>query len=166
LRKRPRSGFDPKTGTKGKIMTIEWWHWVVGGLALIVLELFIPSFFVIWFGLGALPVALLLLAAPGLSLGVQVLLWFLASVTMTVLWFQVFDKRIIDKTRAGTTGDAIGEIGLLVHAVVPFARGKVRFQRPILGAEEWQCTADSDIPAGERVKILAIEGNFVKVERV
>ncbi|MDR2690107.1 MAG: NfeD family protein [Azoarcus sp.] len=148
-------------------MIIEWWHWVVGGLALIVLELFIPSFFVIWFGLGALPVALLLLAVPGLPLATQVLVWFLASVTMTVLWFQIFNKRFADKTRSGTaTGDAIGEIGLLVHAVAPFTRGKVRFQRPILGTEEWQCTAETDIPAGERVKILAIEGNFVKVEHV
>ena len=40
-------------------MHLEWWAWIVGGIALIVAELAIPSFFVIWFGLGALLVGLL-----------------------------------------------------------------------------------------------------------
>ena len=33
-------------------MQLEWWAWIVGGIGLIVAELAIPSFFVIWFGLG------------------------------------------------------------------------------------------------------------------
>ena len=35
------------------VLIIEWWHWVLGGLGLVLLELALPSFFVIWFGLGA-----------------------------------------------------------------------------------------------------------------
>ena len=38
-------------------MNPEWWTWVVGGIALILAELAIPSFFIVWFGLGALLVA-------------------------------------------------------------------------------------------------------------
>ena len=37
---------------------------------------------------------------------------------------------------------------------------KVRFQRPVLGSEEWVCVADSPIAAGERVKVIAVEGSF------
>ncbi|MDR1462314.1 MAG: NfeD family protein, partial [Azoarcus sp.] len=59
----------------------------------------------------------------------------------------------------------IGEIGLLVHPVAPFTRGKVRFQRPILGAEEWPCAADAEIEMGVRVKVVSVEGSFVKVDR-
>ena len=144
-------------------MALEWWHWIVGGIALIALELALPSFFVIWFGLSALLVGLLLLIAPGLPLTGQLLLWAIASVALIVLWFRVF-KRFRDKTRIGTAaGEVIGEIGLLVNAVAPFTRGKVRFQRPILGAEEWPCTADVEIAVGSRVKIVSVEGNFVKV---
>ena len=144
-------------------MVLEWWHWIVGGIALIALELALPSFFVIWFGLSALLVGLLLLIAPGLPLTGQLLLWAIASVALIVLWFRVF-KRFRDKTRIGTAaGEVIGEIGLLVNAVAPFTRGKVRFQRPILGAEEWSCTADVEIAVGSRVKIVSVEGNFVKV---
>ena len=119
-------------------MHLEWWAWIVGGIALIVAELAIPSFFVIWFGLGALLVGLLRVFKPS---------------------FQ--------KTRIGTSaGEAIGEIGLLVAAVAPFERGKVRFQRPVLGSEEWVCVADSPIAAGERVKVIAVEGSFLTVGKI
>ena len=115
-------------------MTLEWWHWEIAGLALVLLELAVPAFFVIWFGFGAMLVGLVLLLAPGLALSAQIGVWVLASVAMTVLWFRVF-KRSQHKTLVGTAaGEVIGEIGLLVSAVTPFERGKVRFQRPVLGA--------------------------------
>lgn len=146
-------------------MNLEWWHWAVGGIVLILLELAIPAFFVIWFGLGALLVALILLAFD-LSLTAQLALWMLASIAMTVLWFKVFDPRR-HKTLAGTAaGEVIGEVGLLVGAIEPYGRGKVRFQRPILGSDEWSCLAETAIPAGERVRVVAIEGSFLKVAKV
>lgn len=144
-------------------MQLEWWAWIVGGIGLILAELAIPSFFVIWFGLGALLVGLLMLVLPALSLTAQLAIWTAASLAMVVLWFRVF-KPGFHKTRIGTAaGEAIGEIGLLVSAVAPFERGKVRFQRPVLGSEEWVCVADSQIAAGERVKVIAVEGSFLTV---
>lgn len=147
-------------------MNLEWWHWVVGGIALILAELAIPAFFIIWFGLGALLVGLLTLVAPEMSTNAQLSLWAVASVAMVILWFRIF-KPGYHKTRIGTAGgEAIGEIGLLVGAVAPFEKGRVRFQRPVLGAEEWACLAEAAIPAGERVKVVAIEGSFLKVAKV
>ncbi|MDR2188020.1 MAG: NfeD family protein [Azonexus sp.] len=145
-------------------MQIEWWYWIVGGLALIVAELAVPSFFIIWFGLGALIVGLLTLLL-GLALPAQLTVWTIASLLMVWLWFKVF-KGSFQKTHIGTAdGGVIGEIGLLVGAVAPFERGKVRFQRPVLGADEWSCRADAAIAAGERVRVTGIEGSFLKVER-
>ncbi|HAF54906.1 MAG TPA: hypothetical protein DCL01_06765 [Thauera sp.] len=147
------------------VMILEWWHWEIAGLALVLLELAVPAFFVIWFGFGAMLVGLALLVAPGLALSAQIGLWVLASVAMTVLWFRVF-RRSQHKTLVGTAaGEVIGEVGLLVSAVAPFERGKVRFQRPVLGAEEWACMAESAIAAGERVRVVSVEGSFVKVAK-
>jgi membrane protein implicated in regulation of membrane protease activity len=146
-------------------MTLEWWHWEIAGLALVLLELAVPAFFIIWFGFGAMLVGLVLLVAPGLALSAQIGVWVLASVAMTVLWFRVF-KRSQHKTLVGTAaGEVIGEIGLLVSAVAPFERGKVRFQRPVLGAEEWACVAESAIAAGQRVRVVSVEGSYVKVAK-
>ncbi len=146
-------------------MTIEWWYWAIGGILLILLELAIPAFFVIWFGLGALLVAGVMLVAGELSLTTQLLLWTLASLAMVVLWFRVFSP-LRHRTLIGTAdGEVIGEVGLLVGAVAPYQRGKVRFQRPILGSEEWACMAESNITAGERVRVVSIEGSYLKVAR-
>jgi membrane protein implicated in regulation of membrane protease activity len=144
-------------------MNSEWWTWVVGGIALILAELAIPSFFIVWFGLGAILVGLLMLALPSLSLTAQLAVWTVASLAMVVLWFRVF-KRSSYRTRIGTAdGGVIGEVGVLVSAVAPFERGKVRFQRPLLGSEEWVCLADAAIAAGERVRVVAVEGSYLKV---
>lgn len=144
-------------------LILQWWHWIVAGIGLVLLELAIPSFYVIWFGFAAILLGLLLLVLPGLSLTVQLLLWAAASVVMVLLWFRVF-KPSRHKTLVGTAdGEVIGEIGLLVSSVEPFARGRVRFQRPLLGAEEWVCMADEAIAAGERVRVLSVEGSYFKV---
>lgn len=140
-----------------------WWHWLVVGIALMLAELAIPAFFIVWFGLGAVLVGLLLILAPSLSLTTQLLLWTVASVGMTVMWFRVF-RTDVHKTRIGqTSGAAIGEIGLLTSMVAPYQPGQVRFQKPVLGAEQWECRADDTIASGERVRVVSVEGSYVKV---
>ena len=147
-------------------MDLAWWHWMVLGLALGLLELAVPSFFIIWFGLGALLVGMAMLAVPGIAFSGQVMLWTAASVAMTVLWFKVF-RREDGKTRSGQADEALGEIGVLVRAVEPLgvssARGEVRFQKPVMGSDVWPCLADEAIPAGARVRVLAVDGQLLKV---
>lgn len=146
-------------------MQPEWWHWAVAGLALILAELAVPAFVLIWFGLGALLVALFAAVAPQIGLTAQLTAWLLASVVLTALWFKVF-KPGQHKTRIGMAdADVLGEIGLLVRDVAPFAKGEVRFQKPILGSDTWPCMADEVIGAGARVKVVAVEGSFLKVDK-
>lgn len=146
-------------------MDIQWWYWIVAGAVLILMELVVPSFFILWFGVGALLVALAMWLLPDLSLTAQIALWSGASLVMVALWFKLFASARL-KSQSGTAqGEVIGEVGLLVSAVAPFQHGKVRFQKPILGSEQWNCMADDAIAAGERVCIVAFEGNSVKVAR-
>lgn len=144
-------------------MDIEWWMWLAAGVGLALAELMIASFYALWFGLGALVVALLVALNPGFPLVAQLSIWGLASVAMTVAWLKFFPRG--DKTRAGTSGEFIGEIGLLVASVQPFECGRVRFQRPILGSDSWDCVSDTAIQAGERVRLVSVEGSFLKVSK-
>lgn len=147
-------------------MHIEWWHWVIGAVILALLELAVPAFVLIWFALGALLVALGALLIPVLNLTWQLGLWLVASLVMVFLWFKVF-KPSRHKTRIGTAdANVLGEIGLLARAVAPYEKGEVRFQKPLLGADTWACIADSAIASGERVKVIAVEGSMLKVDRV
>ncbi|MDO8960093.1 MAG: NfeD family protein [Rhodocyclaceae bacterium] len=146
-------------------MELAWWHWAVGGIALIVAELAVPSFVLIWFGLGALVVALAV-AVASIGFTTQLALWLIVSLALVAGWFKVF-KPNMHKTKIGMAdANVIGEVGMLVHDVAPFAKGEVRFQKPILGADVWECIADEAIKSGERVRVVAVEGSFLKVGRV
>jgi inner membrane protein len=147
-------------------MQPEWWHWAVAGIALILAELAVPAFVLVWFGLGALLVAVILALYADIGLTAQLAVWLIASVIMVALWFRFFktDQR---RTRIGSAdAEVIGETGLLTRAVAPFEKGEVRFQKPLLGTDVWPCIADEIIEAGQRVKVLAVEGSFLKIGKV
>ena len=141
----------------------EWWHWMVLGLCLSMAELLVPAFFIIWFGIGAVGVGIVLLATPGLSISTQLLLWAALSTVLVVVWFRHFRPRTM--TSVGTSAASVaGEVGVLVSDINPETRGQVRFQKPILGSDLWECYADTPIKAGERVRVIAVEGSFIKVK--
>ena len=144
-------------------MQPEWWHWAVLGIGLIIAELAVPAFFIVWFGLGALLVSVVVLVAPSLGLTAQLLTWTVASVAMVVVWFRIF-KPGMHKTRIGMSdSNIVGEVGMLTRDVEPYQKGQVRFQKPLVGSELWECISDETIRSGERVKVLGIEGSFLKV---
>lgn len=147
------------------MIELAWWHWVVIGFVLVGVELIVPSFYLIWFGLGALLVGLLSAIFPTMGGNLQVFLWTLFSVALVVLWFRFWRPRT--KTSAGSSDTRIvGEIGLLTRPVEPFARGEVRFQKPLGGSDLWPCVADDAIAIGERVRVVSAEGNLLRVTRV
>ena len=141
----------------------EWWHWMVLGLCLSMAELLVPAFFIIWFGIGAVGVGIVLLAVPDLSISTQLLLWAALSTGLVAVWFRHFKPRTM--TSVGTSAASVaGEVGVLVGDINPETRGQVRFQKPILGSDLWECYADTPIKAGERVRVVAVEGSFIKVK--
>lgn len=145
-------------------MQLEWWHWVVAGIILILAELAVPAFVLVWFGLGALVVAMLV-AVADVGVTMQLAAWLVTSVLLVFLWFKVFRPES-HKTRIGMSEPAmIGEVGLLARDVAPFEKGEVRFQKPLLGSDTWPCIADEEIAAGTRVKVVAVEGSLLKVGR-
>ncbi|CAB1368568.1 NfeD family protein [Denitratisoma oestradiolicum] len=143
----------------------EWWHWAVAGIVLILSELAVPAFVLIWFGAGALLVALLL-AVVSIGWTTQLALWLVVSVALTIIWFRFFKPGQLKTRVGGSASDVVGEVGLLFHGVSPFERGEVRLQKPVLGADVWPCIADEAIATGERVKVVAVEGSLLKVGRV
>ena len=142
-----------------------WWHWIVLGVVLTLFELAVPAFFLVWFGVGAIIVGLVTLALPQVSFVWQVAIWIAASIAFILLWFKVF-KSDVHKTGAGMSkGQLIGEVGIVTRDIRPYDRGQIRLQKPILGEELWESIAEEEIRAGERVRVLEVEGNFLKVGR-
>lgn len=148
-------------------MKIEWWYWLLAGFVLIGLELVVPSFTIIWFGLGALLVGMLVALLPSLADWLQVLLWALASIAFTVLWFKYLKPKG-DHTHAGLSKEGIvGETGIIIRGTSDsFDKGTIRFRISILGADEWTCFSDEPLGIGDSVKVEDIEGQMLKVKKI
>ncbi len=145
-------------------MDLQYWHWLVFGMILIIAELFIPSFTIIWFGLGALTVGALLWIIPEVSLTAQLLLWTIFSALLTTFWFLVMKPRMVDKTRAGMSREALlGETGQVISVPEGDRRGVVRFTKPLLGSDEWAFICDEPVQLGDRVQIRDVSGNTLIV---
>ena len=146
--------------------TFLYWHWLAFGMLLIIAELFIPSFTIIWFGLGAILVGLILLVVPDLSLNWQLFLWAISSIGFTFLWFRFLRPRMVDKTKAGLSREAVlGESGQVIKAPIEGDRGIVRFSTPLLSSDEWPFICEQDVEAGDRVIVKDVSGNTLVVEK-
>ncbi|MDD3528494.1 MAG: NfeD family protein [Gallionellaceae bacterium] len=145
-------------------MELAWWHWMVLGMVLVALEMLVPTFFLMWFGLGALLVGLVtLFAVPGLA--IQLVLWAAASLAMMWAWLRFFKNP--DRTRAGQAKEGvIGVAGLLTRPVTETGNGEILFQRPVLGSDRWPVVADAPIAAGAKVKVVDVLGQTLKVEKL
>jgi membrane protein implicated in regulation of membrane protease activity len=143
-----------------------YWYWLVIGMVLIIVEIFIPSFTVFWFGLGAILVAGFLLILPGLSLSWQLFIWALASCLFTFLWFKLVRPRMTDRTKAGISREAVlGESGQVIKPPVDDQRGIVRFTTPVMGSDEWAFICQDPVNIGDRVFVKEISGNTLIVEK-
>lgn len=149
-------------------MNIElvYWHWLVLGMALIIAEIFVPSFTIFWFGLGALVVGFLMLVID-LDFSIQLLVWAITSSVFAFAWFKYLKPRMVDKTTAGIAREAaIGEAGQVIKVPVDGGRGVVRFTTPILGDDEWEFIIEGDVAVGDRVHIKEFSGNTLIVVKL
>lgn len=146
---------------------IAYWHWLVLGMLLIGFEIFIPSFTVLWFGLGAMIVSLMLWLIPDLALSWQLFIWSVFSVVFGLAWFKFLRPMMTDKTKAGIAREAIaGETGIVVKSPTASTRGQVRFTIPILGDDEWAFICQQPTEIGDKVMIIEASGNTLMVEKV
>ena len=144
-------------------MILQWHHWAILGVVLVIAELMVPAFVLVWFGLGALVVAGLVALLPHVAFIAQLLVWIAASVALVLLWFKVFKPHQHKTLDGRSSAQAIGEVGLLVSDIEPFTKAKVRFQTPLIGSDVWECVSDENIKAGSRVKVVKVEGSYLKI---
>lgn len=146
---------------------VAYWHWIVLGLALMVSEIFLATFFILWFGAAAVIVGIVVLLLPDMSLTAQVLLWTVLSTLLALGWFKYLKPLSIDRTKAGLSREAIlGQVGQVLSVPQDGVRGKLRFPAPILGAAEWLFISQDQLAIGDRVSVIDVSGNSLIVKNV
>lgn len=139
--------------------------WTIAGLIMIALEFILPGLIILFFGLSALTVALILLVVP-LDLTLQLLLFCIFSVVYLIALrrkcTEVFQGLLNkDNNAAGIENDAIGETAEVVIDIRPDHPGKIEFR----GAQ-WGAESKTVIPAGQRIRITGRRSIVFLVEPI
>lgn len=148
------------------MIVLQPWHWIAFGLILAIIEMFIPTFFVLWFGVSAVIVGILsYVVSP--TLPTAIVIWAILSALLCLAWFKFIAPTLKTRTKAGLGGSVIiGEIGMIVQSANINGVGKIRFSVPKVGASEWLCRFDTPIAVGERAVVVQVLGNELLVGKL
>lgn len=138
--------------------------WWIFALLLIVGELMVPGYFLLWIGLAAAAMGVLLWLFPGLGLLAQAVLFAflaLAACLAYARWLRPrIERRAPGADQLNRRGEQmIGQRYELIEAIV-HGRGKVR-----VGDGQWLASGP-DLPAGSTVEVVAVDGTTLQVRAV
>ncbi|MCU7807545.1 MAG: NfeD family protein [Candidatus Thiodiazotropha sp. (ex Semelilucina semeliformis)] len=140
---------------------LDYWHWLILAVMLMILEVFSPGAFLLWMGLAAAVVGLLLLIMPDLSWQVQILLFALLSV-MTIVAVRAFLQRRpieTDQPHLNRRGEQYLDRIFTLQEPIVNGEGKIR-----VDDSTWKINGE-DCPAGTRIKITGVQGVVLLVDQ-
>ena len=136
------------------------WLWLIGGIVLLTAEVIAPGFFLIFIGAAGIATGLLSLAL-GLPLAMQLGLFAALTFLAVRIGGRRFYASRYDYTADPLLNDRVGRLlGRVVVVVQPVDSngGRVR-----VGDSEWSARG-GPAAIGDRVRIVDVEGNCLKVE--
>lgn len=134
---------------------IVWWLWAILGLFLAALELGTGGFYLLFFGAGALLVALLT-ALGFISDALPQLLWFTAlSVTSSLLFRRRLIQVFTPKALAAGLDSLIGETAVALDDIAPGTVGKVELRGSAWSAHN---AGSSQVARGQRCVVERVDG--------
>jgi len=139
---------------------IEYWHWWVLGLVLLILEVFAPGAFFLWLAIAAGLVGGALLMFPDLGWQTQLLLFSALGVVSVVAGRTWLRRHPIstDQPTLNRRGEQyIGRVFTLDEPVVN-GQGKIR-----VDDTTWKIHGE-DCALGTRVRVIGVDGTVLQVD--
>jgi len=140
--------------------TLQFWHWLVLGVVLLILEVFAPTVFFMWLAIAAGIVGLVLALFPDLGWQMQLVLFAVLSVISVVAGRSWFTRHPIktDQPTLNRRGEQyIGRVFTLDEPVVN-GTGKIR-----VDDTTWKING-ADCVAGTRVRVTGVNGTVLLVD--
>ena len=140
-------------------LTLHYGWWLLA-LVLIGAELLMPDFFLLWIGIAAAALGIILVFLPDLSFLTQVLLFVVLSLISCFVYWQ-FVRRALDQRSESPllnrrAEQFIGRRYVLDTAIVN-GHGKAR-----VGDSVW-LVQGPELPAGAAIEVVAVEGSTLQV---
>lgn len=134
---------------------MEWWLWLAGGLALVVAEVVTPSgFFIIFFGLAALTVGVLVALEAVGSLGIELLLFTVLSVAYLLVFRGRLQSRV-PMPPSANVDSLVGVLAIVQERLSPGVVGRVEVRGASWSARN---TSDVTMSPGQRARVAAVDG--------
>ena len=138
------------------------WLWLTGGILVAALEILAPGVYLLWAGMAAVVVGLVVIVAPTLSLSTQLLVFAGVLVAAAFAGQLVYRRwrQTGDEPSLNRRGEQlVGREGVLEEPIVSGV-GRIR-----LGDTTWRVEGP-DLPAGTAVRIAAADGGVLTVAAV
>ena len=133
--------------------------WAALAFVLIAAETLVPGAFLLWLGLAAAVVFLIVLLVPGTSVLVQVALFVVLSFVSVAIyrkWFRGRGRQSDQPAFNRRTEQLVGQTALLVSPIID-GSGRVQI------ADAFWTVEGPDLPAGTRVRVVATRGMTLQV---
>jgi len=154
------------TQLKGDNMIDAMWIWGAIGLLLLAVEIAIGTVYVLWFGISALCVAIATWLFPTMPPAIQFAIFAALSIGSLAIW-KIFYKKTETHSRVGQAqGEEIGRTGTVIEVVNANRNGKISFTQGLMGSREWVAVANETIEVGSQAKVVAVEGNALRIIKV
>ena len=138
------------------------WHWWIFAAALITLELLLGTFDLLWTGVAAFVVGIIVWLFPTLSWEIQFIVFALLAFLSIKMWRTYFNKNpiITDEPLLNRRGEQyVGRVVTLKEPIVD-GQGKVK-----LDDSTWKINGE-DCDAGTQIKITSVNNVVFQVEKV
>ena len=133
--------------------------WIIAGLVLAALEMFVPGLVVIWFGVAAVVTGILAIFVH--SQYVQFGVFVGLSAVMVVFSQRIARRLTHPEPESVGANRMVGVSGRVIADIRPPEFGRVKVH-----GEEWRATAACEIAAGATVRVVAVAGTHLVVESV
>ena len=141
--------------------TLTVWHWLILGVVLMVLEMLVPGFVLLWFGVAAVATGLIFALLPGTGWEIQVLVFVVLSGIALYAgrrYFKLHQNETDHPTLNQRGATYIGHVYILRE---PMQNGNGKI---IIDDTMWKVTGP-DAPAGTKVEVVGADGVTLRVER-
>ena len=138
-----------------------YWYWMAFGATLIIFEIFVPSTLLLWPGVAALMVGFISLVFPGISEAALLLIWGVISLSLLLGWLAYRKKNPKpggDSTINRRGAQIVGRHFTLLKDIMN-GTGELH-----IDDTRWKVISSHDLPAGTKVKVIAVEGTSLRVE--
>jgi inner membrane protein len=141
------------------------WIWGAIGVILLAVEMATGTFYVLWFGVSALSVAIAMWLFPNMPLALQFTMFAVLSIASLAIWKLNYKKTETHHRVGQAQGEEIGRIGTVTKACSPTQNGKIQFSQGVMGSREWAAVSDEAIEVGSEATVIAVEGNALRVKK-